>query len=439
MSGNGVVNGIGQGHGNGSRRRATLLLVDDESEVLRSLYDLFRLEYRVLTASRGEEALEILRSDEPIQVVMSDQRMPGMTGVGLLNHARSLRPEATRLLFTAYSDLKAVVDAINEGSIFRYVTKPWDPDLLQSIVRQAVEQHDLIVERARLIEELSESNRRLVESDRLKTAFIEVASHELNTPVAVVLGMAQLWKLAQGDNATPAERYWVDRIHTAGKRLAGTVERILKLTRAGELRATFDPRPTPLEPLVRNVAVELMPFLDARRQRLDVEVEAGLGEAEVDPGKVADILTNLLINAVKFTPDGGTIRVVAGPEGPDQVRLAVTDQGPGIDPAVRDYVFEPFFTGFDTMHHSSGEFEYRKRGMGLGLCLVKRFVEMHGGTVELTSAPGGGSTFAIVLPRRPFDRTFEPANGHGLPAHREPSRAAALGQEGGVGEGPGSS
>src|SRR5687767_4241176 len=99
--------------------RPTLLVVDDEPEVLQSVHDLFRMEYRVLTCGRGAEALEVLDAPGDIHVVMSDQRMPEMTGVEVLRHASRVRPEATRLLFTAYADIKAVIDAINQGSVFR--------------------------------------------------------------------------------------------------------------------------------------------------------------------------------------------------------------------------------------------------------------------------------------------------------------------------------
>ena len=126
--------------------RPTLLVVDDEPEVLRSVHDLLRLEYRVLTCTRGMDAIKILEAPGPIHVVMSDQRMPGMTGVEVLHHAKRIRPEATRLLFTAYADIRAVIDAINQGSVFHYITKPWEPEELQAIVRQAVVQHDLIEE-----------------------------------------------------------------------------------------------------------------------------------------------------------------------------------------------------------------------------------------------------------------------------------------------------
>lgn len=130
--------------------RPTLLVVDDEHEVLRSVHDLLRLDYRVLTCHRGTDALRILDSPDEIHVVMTDQRMPEISGVEILCRSKEVRPETTRLLFTAYADIRAVIDAINEGSVFRYITKPWDPDELETVVRQAVEHHNLIVERARL-------------------------------------------------------------------------------------------------------------------------------------------------------------------------------------------------------------------------------------------------------------------------------------------------
>src|SRR4051794_4277756 len=233
--------------------RPTLLVVDDEPEVLRSVHDLLRLEYKVITCTKGTEAIEILDAPGPIHVIMSDQRMPGMTGVEVLRHAKKVRPEATRLLFTAYADIRAVIDAINHGSVFQYITKPWEPEELETVVRQAVAQHDLIVENIRLMAELKESNQRLAEANRLKSAFIEVASHELNTPVAVVLGMTELWKASLVETASPAQRGWVERVQLAAKRLAATIERMFKLIRADEFSQTLELKTTALEPLVHQV------------------------------------------------------------------------------------------------------------------------------------------------------------------------------------------
>ena len=154
-------------------------------------------------------------------MIMSDQRMPGMTGVELLRHAKEIRPETTRLLFTAYADIRTVIDAINQGHVFRYLAKPWDSDELEAVVHQAVEHHDLIVEKNRLLAELQAANAKLTEANRLKGAFIEVASHELNTPVTVVLGMTRaLEDVSQPPMPSPRIAIGSSRIGTAAQRLA---------------------------------------------------------------------------------------------------------------------------------------------------------------------------------------------------------------------------
>ena len=381
-------------------KRPTLLVVDDEPEVLRSLHDLFRLEFRVLTHEHPSEALATLASDVEVDVVMSDQRMPEMSGVQFLEQARAVRPDATRLLFTGYADIKAVIDAVNRGHIARYVAKPWDADELTTVIRQAVEQHALIAEKNRLLGELKESNAQLTEALRLKGKFIEVASHELNTPVTVVLGLTELWKMAMSPAATDAERTWVDRIHHAGNRLASTVERMLKLLKTGRMVPDVLTASVELDPLIRSAVAGLQPFLSARNQTVTIDCAADLGSAEVDPPKISDVVVNLVVNAIKFTPDGGTIRVTARDFEADLVRIQVADPGVGIAPADRQHLFEPFFTGNDTMHHSSGEYQFCKKGMGLGLCLVKTFVELHGGSITVATEPGQGSTFTVTLPRK---------------------------------------
>src|SRR5205814_3315225 len=104
--------------------------------------------------------------EQEIHIVMTDQRMPEMTGVEFLSRIRGEHPDAIRLLFTGYADLKAVVDAINQGNIYRYITKPWDPDELQALLRQAAAQYDLIVERKRLLQELRDKNQELETANR---------------------------------------------------------------------------------------------------------------------------------------------------------------------------------------------------------------------------------------------------------------------------------
>src|SRR6185312_8404456 len=114
---------------------------------------LFHRSFKVLTASSGDQAVEMLKTHE-IHLILSDQRMPGMSGDVFLSHARKIQPDAIRMLFTGYADIQAVINAVNEGHIFRYILKPWDANELESILRQAAEQYDLLAERKRLIVEL---------------------------------------------------------------------------------------------------------------------------------------------------------------------------------------------------------------------------------------------------------------------------------------------
>jgi DNA-binding NtrC family response regulator len=127
-----------------------ILVVDDEAEILFSLRGLLRQEFELHTAQSGAEALEIMRR-HVIHVLMTDQRMPQMTGVELLQHAKELCPEAVRIVFTGYADIKAVIDAINQGEIFRYMTKPWDPDELISVLRLGCEEYDRLTARRLLL------------------------------------------------------------------------------------------------------------------------------------------------------------------------------------------------------------------------------------------------------------------------------------------------
>jgi DNA-binding NtrC family response regulator len=135
------------------RVKHPILLVDDEPEILFSLQGLLRREFELHTASSGKEALEIL-ARHPIHVVMTDQRMPEMTGVELMGRAKGQYPDAIRIVFTGYADIKAVIECINRGGLYRYITKPWDPDELVEMLHEAAAAHDALVERKLLLQDL---------------------------------------------------------------------------------------------------------------------------------------------------------------------------------------------------------------------------------------------------------------------------------------------
>ena len=138
----------------------SILLVDDEPEILFSLKSLLRREFELFTAESGEDALRIL-SQQPVDIVMTDQRMPNMSGAELIEEVRRQHPDTIRIIFTGYADSKAVVDAINRGEVYRYITKPWDPDELIEVLHAASRRHALLAEHRQF---LRDARRYLAES-----------------------------------------------------------------------------------------------------------------------------------------------------------------------------------------------------------------------------------------------------------------------------------
>lgn len=379
------------------KKRHTILVVDDEPDVVQSVQSLLRLEFRVLGATRATDGLEIMQHEE-VHVVMSDQRMPGMSGVELLRRIKGEHPEAIRLLFTGYADIKAVIDAINEGNVYRYITKPWDPDELQCVMRQATQQFDLLVERKNLLAELQKKNQQLQRANELKEAFIRVASHELRTPLTILYGLTQLAVSTPGV-AAPVSG-WLCSINSAAERLTRLVTQIVQMLQVGQFERPLNRQSTELAALLQRTAADVQPFIDMRKQRLVLKLDDELGAINVESEMIRDSVAHLLLNAIKFTPDEGQIQVHASRNPDGAAVISVSDSGVGIDAANLQHVFETFFTSLDVSRHSSGQFEFGRRGLGLGLSVVKAFVELHGGMVKVDSMPGQGTTFTIVLPQR---------------------------------------
>jgi signal transduction histidine kinase len=393
-----------------------LLVVDDEPDLVHSVQDLLRFEYRVLGATRAAEGLQIA-DREQVHIVMSDQRMPEMTGVEFLKRLRERHPDVVRLLFTAYADIKAVIDAINQGNVYRYITKPWEPPELMAVLRQAAEHYDLLTERKRLLGELQEKNQQLEAANQelrqandLKKAFIKVASHELRTPLTIVLGLSDLSRRTPGVQEPLA--HWLERIYAGSVRLNGRIDLMIKLLLADRFERHLDRKPVDLAGLLRSAAADVATFVEQRRQALEVDAPPDLGTVAVEEDKLRDSVFQLLINAVKFTPDGGTVRLSARRTFGGGAEIRVSDTGVGLDAASLARVFDPFFTRFDVSRHSSGVYEFERRGLGLGLTVVKAFVEMHGGRVTAESEPGKGSTFIITLP--PQTEPATNGEGHGI-------------------------
>jgi signal transduction histidine kinase len=256
----------------------------------------------------------------------------------------------------------------------------------------------------RMVEHVQQSHQALKDANELKSDFISVASHELRTPVSYIMGMV---RLAEKD-ADP------DRLHKAleaiackAQRLSAIVQTMFKLMPGQRYGEALHYKEVKVSQLLEDAYLDCRPFADQRGQRLIMEAPTDGQAIQADRAKVQDILVNLIMNAIKFTPDGGTITTTATGLLGGRVAIAVGDQGPGIPESELPHIFEPFYSGGQVLQHSSGVSEYGKRGMGLGLAVVRHFARLHGGDVRVHSTPQG-CTFTVTLPGEPPARTQRP-------------------------------
>jgi two-component system sensor histidine kinase BarA len=256
----------------------------------------------------------------------------------------------------------------------------------------------------RKVDELAQANLALYESNRLKSDFLARISHELRTPLHSILGFSEVLREAFGLN--DKQHRWAENIHTSGEQLMALINDILDLAKieAGRMQvavSTFD-----VTDACEGVLTMFRPMAEKKNINLRGGFAPGLPRVRQDMMKVRQILNNLISNAIKFTPEGGSVLLKADVEGPHVV-LTVQDTGVGIAPEEQELVFEKFRQAGTVMTREHG-------GTGLGLSIVRELSKLLGGEVTLTSELGRGSTFVVRLPtalsdqsRLEFDLTHE--------------------------------
>lgn len=239
-----------------------------------------------------------------------------------------------------------------------------------------------------MADELRSTVRKLEQSSMLKQQFIDVAGHELRTPVTYILGVSQLAE--RQAQASGKENPLASKIAVKARRLGRIVDNMMKLLREETYDDALHLGIVDVRSILNTAHEEIAPFLRERSQTCEIQIADDVPAIQADAEKVKDIVLNLLSNAIRFSPDASIVHVTARRTG-DFVEIDVLDEGKGIAREDLPDLFEPFGPQRpdEVMRHSSGEYGYNTRGIGLGLTVVRRFVDLHGGSVHVETSENG--------------------------------------------------
>jgi two-component system, sensor histidine kinase and response regulator len=359
-----------------------VLVVDDQENNRLLLKDLLEAQgHQVVEAADGVAALRQVADSLP-DVILLDVGMPGMDGFEVCRRLKADPGTAAIpvLLVTALSQRDQRLLGIGAGAN-DYITKPIDKSDLSLRVRNAIRMRQLYVE-------VEEQYRRLERLELLRDSLVHMIVHDLRSPLAGIRAYLDLVKLDGAGKLDPAVTESIDEARRVAVEMTDMVSDLLDVSRleAGQM---------PLEPASADLSVvvaEGVAGVAGAGSRVSVRLESPTERlrAVCDTAMIRRVVTNLVANAVKFTPANGKIQVLLQGDG-TEVRVAVRDSGPGIAPEYHQKIFEKFGQ-VDAARHGA------RPSSGLGLTFCKFAVEIHGGRIGVESAQGEGSTFWFVLP-----------------------------------------
>ena len=374
--------------------KARLLIVDDEVAQMQALCDTLEDHgYAVVGRSSANEALAMLRQ-ESFDVMLADLMMPGMNGIALLREALAIDPLLVAIIMTGEGTIGTAVEAMQSGAL-DYILKPFKLSAILPVLGRSLAMRRLRLENAALERRVREHADELEAANHELEAFTRSASHDLRAPLNIILGFSALLVGELGPRIPNEQRDWLSHVERSAQHMSELIDALMRLSRVG--RQALNLQATNVAELVRDVVREL----SAGQPQRPLTLKLGdLPETVADMSLLRQLFINLLSNAFKFTRHTDPAEIEIGSESNgDERAYFVRDNGSGFDMARADRLFDAF-----QRFHRAEQFE----GSGVGLSIVKRIVQRHGGRIWAESAPGRGATFRFTLGGAQAD-----APGHG--------------------------
>lgn len=394
-----------------------ILLLEDsplDAELILAHLAEGRLQCQSIHVQDREGFRAALRNGCP-DLILSDYSLPTFDGLSALQLAQEICPRVPFLFVSGAMGEEVAIDSLKRGAT-DYVLKDRLERLVPAVQRALSEAAER-TERERLEEELRQRAEELAEAHRRKDEFLAVLSHELRNPLAPVRNAVQLLEVA--DLSEADRRKARDIIRRQVERLSQLVDDLLDMSRVSRGKIQLKRELVDLSKHALLAVETVLPLLEQRQQRLTHSLAAGPVWVDADPLRLEQIITNLLTNATKYTEPGGRIELATERDAGKAV-LRVRDSGVGIAPEKQAHIFDLFM-------QADPERDVAQGGLGIGLSLVKRLVELHSGTIEVASAGlGQGSEFTVRLPLQAAKERPAPGTKEAAPAEGEARRSRRI-------------
>lgn len=377
----------------GPKEKERILLLDNYKPTLESLTQaLTGVGYEVTPSMDGEQALKLARGSRfHLAVIGTAMAYAQHSGIELAQKLREEDPDLRIIFMVERYPLQTALQGVSqvvELGLDDALLKPVEASRLIFSVGRALERRSLILENARLLKEIQESNRQLAQINGFQKKFFAMVAHDVKNPLTAILGYSEVLGMRLKDQ--PSELKCASHIHSAARILNFLVSDLVDLAaiESGKLRVNIGP--LDLAAVINDLKSRIEVVAQQRKIQFQVMMPQFLPPLAGDPVRIGQVIQNLCTNGIQYTKESGrvTVKVDASPA---WVAVSVIDTGIGISKADQARVFERFFQSQEAQ-------QMRKAGFGLGLKIAREIIQMHGGQIGLESEPGRGSRFFFTLP-----------------------------------------